>query len=289
MRYAYYPGCVAKSSARELYESTGAVANKLGIDLVELTSASCCGAGVMSDGDPFLSMILNARTFTMAEKKGLDILTICSTCQGVMSQAKWQLDKDTDLFARVNKALAKIDMKYRGKVRVRHLLQVLIEDYKLRKLEAEIVKPLKGLKVAPFYGCYLLRPGEALDFEDHEKPNSLDQLIAVLGGEPVHYEGETKCCGFPILFVQRDTAFEMSGTYLNNARKNGADFMVTPCPLCHLSLDTYQTKSSKKIRVNINLPVMHVSQMIGLALGVEIEKLGFSKNIVSMERILHAF
>jgi succinate dehydrogenase / fumarate reductase cytochrome b subunit len=289
VRYAYYPGCVAKSSARELYESTAAIADKLGIELVELTSASCCGAGVMSDGDQFLSTTLNARTFAMAEREDLDILTICSTCQGVMSQAKWQLDKDRDLFTRVNKALAKIDMKYSRRIRISHLLQVLIEDYKLRKLEAEVVKPLKGLKVAPFYGCYFLRPREALQFEDHEKPDSLDQLITVLGGEPVHYEGDTKCCGFPILFVQRETAFEMSGTYLSNARRVGADFMVTPCPLCHLSLDTYQTKSSKKIQVNVNLPVMHVSQMIGLALGVEIDKLGFSKNIVSMQRILHAF
>lgn len=289
MRYAYYPGCVAKSSARELYESTAALSKKLGIELVELTSASCCGAGVINDGDPLLSMVLNARTFAMAEKMGLDILTICSTCQGVMSQARWQLEKDATLFAKVNRALAKINMKYKGEIKIKHLLQVLIEDYKLSKLEAQVAKPLKGLKVAPFYGCYLLRPHEALQFEDHEKPVSLDQLITVLGGEPVHYEGETKCCGFPILFVQRQTAFEMSGDYLNNARKKGADFMVTPCPLCHLSLDTYQTKSSRKIQVNVNLPVMHVSQMVGLALGVEIQKLGFSKHIVSMARILHAF
>jgi succinate dehydrogenase / fumarate reductase cytochrome b subunit len=289
VKYAYYPGCVAKSSARELYESTAAVAEKLGIRLVELTSASCCGAGVMNDGDPFLTTVLNARTFSMAEKMDLDILTICSTCQGVMQQVKWQLDNNTILFAKVNKALAKINTRYGGKTKIRHLLQILIEDYGLSRLEAQVARPLRGLKVAPFYGCYLLRPREALQFEDHEKPASLEQLVTALGGEIVHYEGETKCCGFPILFVQRETAFEMSGNYLINARKKGADLMVTPCPLCHLSLDTYQMKSSRRIQASVNLPVMHVSQMVGFALGVDSRRLGFSKNMVSPAKILRAF
>jgi succinate dehydrogenase / fumarate reductase cytochrome b subunit len=289
VKYAYYPGCVAKSSARELFESTAAVAHKLGISMVELTSASCCGAGVMNDGDPFLSTVLNARTFSMAEKMDLDILTICSTCQGVMQQARWQLDNNTTLFAKVNKALAKINMRYEGKTKIRHLLQILIEDYGLSRLEALVARPLRGLRVAPFYGCYLLRPRESLQFEDHEKPASLEQLITALGGETVHYEGETKCCGFPILFVQRETAFEMSGNYLINARKKGADLVVTPCPLCHLSLDTYQMKSSRRIRASINLPVMHVSQIVGFALGVEPRRLGFSKNMVSLAKVLQAF
>jgi len=286
MKYAYYPGCVAKSSAHELYNSTACVAERLGIELVELTAASCCGAGVINEGDPFLNLALNARTFAMAENMGLDILTICSTCQGVMRQVEWQLDNDPSLLAKTNEALAKINMQYAGKVKIKHLLWALIEDHGLSKLEQKVVKPLKGLKVAPFYGCYILRPAEALQFESHEKPASLEQLINVLGGEPIHYGGETKCCGFPILFVQRETAFEMAGNYLNNAKQKRADFMVTLCPLCHISLDTYQTKASKQIQVNINLPVMHLSQMVGLALGVEPEKLGFSRHMISMARVL---
>jgi len=286
MKYAYYPGCVAKSGAPELYDSAAQVAQRLGIELVELTAASCCGAGVINEGDPFLNIILNARTFAMAESMDLDILTICSTCQGVMRQVKWQLDNDPTLSAKTNEALAKINMQYRGKVKVKHLLWALIEDYGLSKLEQQVVKPLKGLKVAPFYGCYILRPPEALQFEDHNKPTSLEQLITVLGGEPVHYEGETKCCGFPILFVQRKTAFAMAANYLNNAKQKGADFMVTPCPLCHISLDTYQKKASKQIKVDLNLPVVHLPQLVGLALGVEPEKLGFSRHMVSMAKVL---
>jgi len=286
MKYGYFPGCVAKSSAPELYDSTAQVAQKLGIELVELTAASCCGTGVLSEGDPFLNLVLNVRTFAMAENMDLDILTICSTCQGVMRQMKWQLDNDPNLFQRTNEALAKINMKYTGKVKIKHLLWALIEDYGLPKLEQQVVKPLKDMKVAPFYGCYILRPAEALQFESHEKSTSLERLITVLGAEPVHYEGETKCCGFPILFVQRETAFEMAANYLNNAKQRGADFMVTPCPLCHISLDLYQKKSTKQIKVDINLPVMHLSQLVGLALGVEPKKLGFGRHMVSMAKVL---
>ncbi len=286
MRYAYYPGCAAKSSAPELYTSTASVAEKLGIELIELTEASCCGAGVVNEGDPFLDMLLNARTFAMAENLGLDILTICSTCQGVMRQRKWQLDSNSGLMVQTNEALTKVNMQYTGKVQIKHLLLALIGDLGLSKLEQQVSKPLKGLKIAPFYGCYILRPSEALQFEDHENPTSLHRLIAALGAEPIQYEGETKCCGFPVLFVQRGTAFEMAATYLKNAKQSGADCLVTPCPLCHISLDTYQGKSARQIRAEIDLPVMHLSQMVGLALGVEVNKLGFSKHLISMEQVL---
>jgi len=287
VRFAYYPGCVAKSTATELYDSTALVAQKLGIELVELTAASCCGAGVINEGEPYWNFALNARTFAMAEDVGLDILTICSTCQGVMSQAKWQLDSDPKIMEKTNETLAKIGMKYQGKVRIKHLQWVLTQDYGLGKLKEQVVKPLKGFKIAPFYGCYLLRPAEALQFESHEKPASMEQLISVLGGEPVDYEGKTKCCGFPILFVQRGTAFEMAATYLNNAKKANADFMITSCPLCHISLDLYQKKAVNQMRFDIDLPVMHMSQMVGYALGLPPQELGFSKHMVSTAKVLH--
>jgi len=286
MRYAYFPGCVAKSSAPELYNSTAQVALRLGVELVELTAASCCGTGVLNEGDPFLNTVLNARTFAMAEDMNLDIITICSTCQGVMRQDKWRLDNDSNLFAKTNEALAKINTQYKGKVEIKHLLWALVEDYGLAKLEQQVERPLKGSKVAPFYGCYILRPNEVVQFESHENPTSFERLITALGGEPVSYDGKTKCCGFPILFVQRETAFEMSAAYLNNAKQAGADFMVTPCPLCHISLDLYQKKSVKRMKFDFQLPVMHLSQMVGLALGVEPARLGFARHLVSMAPVL---
>lgn len=286
MKYAYYPGCVAKSGAPELYQSMAQVAQKLGIELEELAAASCCGAGVINEGDSFLSIALNARTFTMAEDLGMDILTICSTCQGIMRQTKWQLDNDSNLLTKTNETLSKINVQYKGNVKIKHLLWALLEDYGLSKLQQEVIKPLTGLKVAPFYGCYILRPAEALQFESHEKPTSLQRLITTLGAQPVQYDGDTKCCGFPVLFVQRETAFDMAGKYLHNAKQGGADLMVTPCPLCHISLDTYQSKSAKKIKAELGLPVMHLPQLVGLALGIEPEKLGLSKHMVSTAKVL---
>lgn len=286
MKYAYFPGCVATSAAPELYNSTVEVAKKLGMELVELTAASCCGTGVQNEENPFLNVVLNARTFAQAENLNLDILTICSTCQGVMRQVKKKLEDDSELFSKTNEALAEIRMQYKGKLRIKHLLWALIEDYGLKNLESQVTEPLKGLKVAPFYGCYLLRPTEALGFEDHEKPTSLETLITLLGGETVHYEDETKCCGFPILFVQRKTALRMVADCLNNAKGAGARFMVTPCPLCHLSLDTYQKKAEKQAKIKIDLPVVHFSQLVGMALGVEPQKLGFSRHMVSMKKVL---
>lgn len=216
----------------------------------------------------------------------LDILTICSTFQGVMCQVKKQLEDDSELFSKTNETLAEINLHHRGKVRIKHLLWALIEDYGLKSLESQVTKPLKGLKVAPFYGCYLLRPAEALGLEDPEKPKSLENLITLLGGETVHYEGETKCCGFPILFVQQKTALCMAADYLYNAKRAGARFMVTPCPLCHLSLDTYQKKAEKLAKMKIDLPVVRFPQFVDLALGVEPQKLGFAKHMVSMEKVL---
>jgi succinate dehydrogenase / fumarate reductase cytochrome b subunit len=286
MKYAYFPGCVAKSAAPELYNSTAAIADKLGIELTELTAASCCGAGVQDEQNPFLNVLLNARTFAQAEELDLDILTICSTCQGVMGDVKRQLSEDAELLSRTNEALDKIHLQYKGKVKVKHLVWALIEDYGVKNLESHAVKPLQGLKVAPFYGCYLLRPVEAVGFEDYEKPSSLENLIKSLGGEPIRYGHEDKCCGFPILFVQHKTALRMSSGCLVDAKKSGAQLMVTPCPLCHLSLDTFQKKAEKQVGTHIELPVLHFSQLVGLALGIEPEKLGFSKHIVSVERIL---
>lgn len=180
-------------------------------------------------------------------------------------------------------------LEYRGNVKLKHFLWALIEDYGLDKLKAQIKKPLNGLKVAPFYGCYILRPKEAMQFDDPEKPTSLENLITALGGQTVHYEGETKCCGFPVLFVNRKAALGMAGTYIGQAKSNGADFLVTPCPLCHLSLDAYQGKAARHVDAVLDVPVIHVPQLVGLALGIAPEKLGLQKHVVPVRKLLNRF
>ena len=235
MKYAWYPGCVSQGACPELFKATLAVADKLGIELVELKEAACTGAGILSERNPELSDTLNARTFAMAERLGLPLMTICSTCQGVMSQANYKLQNDPEYLAKVNETLALEGLEYKGTTKVSHLLWVIVEDVGLDKVEPLVERPLTGIKIAPFYGCYILRPTMYLGFEDQpERDTYIEKITTTLGGIAVDYSGKTKCCGFPILTMNEKASYAMAGDHLIEAKQEGADVMVTPCPLCHL-------------------------------------------------------
>ena len=286
MKFAFYPGCASKGACPELYQSTQLVVKKLGIDIVELHAASCCGAGVIGEADPDLALAINARTFSMAEELGLDVLTICGTCQGVMGSANRQLKGDDELLARINSMLVKEGIRpYEGRIEVRHLLWVIVGNYGLDELKKLLKIPLNGLKVAPFYGCYILRPSQMLGFDDAENPTSLEELIRALGGEPVEYSGRTKCCGFPIVLEKEDIATAMVGSHTYEAKQKGSDCMVTPCPLCHMNLDIYQERAEERIGAEIDLPILHLPQLIGLAMGFEPKALGLYHHLVSTGRV----
>ncbi len=285
MKYAFYTGCVAKGAGRELYSSSVAVAKRLGIELHELTNASCCGAGVISEEDPMLSDTLNARTFAIAEELNLDILNICGTCQGVMTKAQRNIDVDAKKKDKINETLKEGGHQYKGKVKIKHLLNIIIEDYGLEKLKKLVSKPLKGLKVAPFYGCYMLRPSIYSNFSSPDRTTFLEDLITALGGEPVDYEGRLKCCGFPIIMMNKKNSLTLSGISLKEAKEKGADCVVTPCPLCHLNFDPYQPDIDKIMQTNLNLPILHLPQLIGIAIGIDSKELGLKKHIVSTEKI----
>ena len=239
MRYAFYPGCVAKGGCPELYPAALKVAERLGIELVEMEDVGCTGAGVLSRevSDP-----INARTLAKAEIMGLPIMTICSTCQGCLMQANHRLVNDAEYRARINREyLAEEDLEYQGATDVKHFLWVLEEDFGLEKLNAMVVNPLEELKVAPFYGCYLRRPPEVVVPKGREsRKTALENTISALGGEVVATKGKGKCCGFPILYPNEENSLEMCGTHTLEAKDKGADAMVTPCPLCHLELDGTQ-------------------------------------------------
>ena len=231
MKYAWYPGCVSQGACPELFKATLAVADKLDIELVELKEAACTGAGILSERNPELSDTLNARTFAMAEKLGLPLMTICSTCQGVMSQANYKLQNDPDYLAKVNETLALEGLEYKGTTKVSHLLWVIVEDIGLDKVEPLVTRPLTGVKIAPFYGCYILRPTMYLGFEDQpERDTYIEKITTTLGGIAVDYSGKTRCCGFPILTMNEKASYAMAGDHLVEAKQEGADVMVTPLP-----------------------------------------------------------
>lgn len=288
LKYALYPGCAAKGATPELFQSTMAVIGRLGIDVTELTASSCCGAGVVGESDPDGALALSARTFAQAERLGLDIMTICGTCQGVMGGANRKLKSDPALLQRVNRLLQSEGLAYRGTIQVKHLLWIVVREVGLEKLKGEVQVTLGDLKIAPFYGCYILRPSGDLGFDDPEHPNSLDKVIRAVGAEPVDYGGKIKCCGFPIVLEKEDIALAMNGANLKEAKDGGADAMVTPCPLCHMSLDIYQERAGRKVGANLNLPVLHLPQMLGLAMGVPAEDLGLQRHLVPVDSIVRA-
>jgi len=286
LRYAYYPGCASQSMTVEANSTTRLVARTLGIELHDMPKANCCGAGLLTDYDYPLYIAMNARIFAEAEQMGMDIMTICSTCLMVMSTANRDLRNTPGLLEKTNEVLGKAGLHYSGNVKIKQLLWVLAEDVGLDALRKKVVKPLNWLKVAPFYGCHSLRPSDALGFDDPMKPKSLEAVIKTLGAEPVEYAGKTKCCGFQVDLVIEETAEEMTARRLIEAKDRGADCMVTPCPFCHINLDNYQGLSEKRVSRKINVPVFHLAQLVGLAMGLTPHEMGLSRHLVSPERII---
>jgi succinate dehydrogenase / fumarate reductase cytochrome b subunit len=286
LRYALYPGCAAKGATPELYQSTMAIIGRLGINVVELAAASCCGAGVVSEADPEVALALNARTFAQAEQLGLDVMTICGTCQGVMGAANKRLKTEAGLLERINAVLAKDGIAYQGTIQVKHLLWIVVREVGLARLGEQVHIPFDEFRIAPFYGCYILRPSWDLGFDDPEQPSSLEKVIRAVGGEPVSYAGRTKCCGFPIILEKEAIAVAMSGTNMKEAKDQGADFMVTPCPLCHMSLDIYQERAERAVKTSLRLPILHLPQLLGLAMGIPDRDLGLARHLVPVDSII---
>ncbi len=289
MKYAFYPGCVARGACPELYEATIAICSKLGIELdtEAMKSASCTGAGVLQEKNQRLGDTLNARNFALASKSGLPLMTICSTCQGVMSQANQRLTGDDKYLSEINEDIAEEGLRYDGNVDPRHLLWIIVEDIGIEKLKSTIVRPLKGFKMAPFYGCYLVRPTSALGFDDNPaREDSLERVIEAVGAEVVDFPGKTLCCGFPILTINETNSMNMVANHTIDAKERGADAMVTPCPLCHLNLDGFQPKAAAARNTKIDLPILHLPQLLGLAMGLDPKKLRVNKHIMSTKKLL---
>ena len=287
MKYAFFPGCVSRGGCPELYPAAVSVCERLGIDIEVMEGAACTGAGVLQEKNQKLGDTLNARTFAMAEAMGLPIMTICSTCQGTMSQAHKRLTDDASYTAEINEILAEEGLEYKGEVVVKHLLWILVEDLGLDVLKNYVTNPLSGLKIAPFYGCYLIRPSGALGFDEHpEREDSLERVIEVLGAEVVDFAGKTKCCGFPILTINERNSVNMVANHTLDAKDLGADVMVTPCPLCHLNLDGFQPKAAAQRKATIDLPILHLPQIVGLSMGMDPKSMGLNRHIVSTSKML---
>ena len=291
LQYAYFPGCVAQGACRELYLSTAAITEALGIELIELKKAACCGSGTYKEDSQLLEDTVNARNIALAESLNLPLLTHCSTCQGVIGHVDDRLKEaqqnDPDYLKQVNSFLSKENCSpYQGSSEVKHLLWALVGDYGLDTLQEKVTRQLTGLNCAAFYGCYLLRAQKSLPYDDPFHPESMENVFRVLGANPIYYRGRIQCCGWPLASYATEQSFKMAGNHIQEAIEAGADCLVTPCPLCHLNLDSRQPEVEKVIDRSLGLPVLHLPQLIGLALGIEPKQLGLERHVVSTNPVL---
>jgi succinate dehydrogenase / fumarate reductase cytochrome b subunit len=287
LKVAYWPGCVSRGFTTELHGSMALVAERLGIELVELDRANCCGAGVIAEHNQELADTLNARTFALAQETGLAMMNICSTCQGAQSECQQRLDADSAYRAHVNEALEGQGLEYvknKEGWSNKNFLWLLVEDYGLDRLREQVKRPLSGLRVGPFYGCYIVRPKDRLGYDEYpERDLYLEQVIEALGAEVIEYDGARKCCGFPVVTMARETSLRQAGTHVGDALDAGADCLVSPCPLCHLNLDMQQPEAAKVVNRDLGLAILHFPQLVGLALGFEPDELGMNRHIASTE------
>jgi heterodisulfide reductase subunit B len=259
------------------------VAKELDMDLVELEDWNCCGSSPYGSVDKLEATCMAARNLALAGKTGLDLVTPCSNCYVVLHGADARLKEYPALREQVGEALAAADLKYGGGVRVRHLAEVLYSDITPEVIGAKVTRSLKGLRVAPYYGCQLVRPN---GFDDPESPHSLDELVASLGADVVSWELKAHCCGSSLVMPEPEVALGLVNKLLHNAQENGAQCLVTPCPLCQINLDAYQSQVNSRFKTRYNLPVLFLTQLLGVALGIKPDALGLSRNIVSPMGVL---
>ena len=287
MKYAFYPGCSSHSTEKEYEESAKAICEVLGIDLVEVPDWNCCGSiDAVYSFKPLYSIAFAARNLAITEKMQMDMVTPCSACYYTLKRINKLLREDAGLKRNVNEALAEVGYKYTGSVKVLHLAEILLSDKVLPKIKEKVKIQLTNLNVASYYGCYLVRPPEICHFDDPDHPTRLDNLVETLGASKVDYYGKTRCCGASLGITEEEIVLKMSKDILVSAKNSGATCLITACPLCHLNLDARQKDIESHFDIKIDLPVLHFTQLIGLAFGIEPKQLGLQRNCVSTKKFL---
>lgn len=279
--FALFPGCVLKQAAKESSLALAAVAKKLDLKLQEIPGWSCCGASQAQDVDPLATLVANARNLALAEKIGQPLMTACSTCLLMLRRAKAALDggrKDE-----INQFLAKGNMQYQGTVEVTTFLWEMAKA--ANELKGKVAKPLSGLKVAPFYGCHSVRPEKVLSFESAVTPTSFETVVTALGAQPVPFAKRLDCCGFHAIYPAENDVMRMTSAIVDSAANAKADCLVTPCPLCQMQLDIYQEHAQEMTHSKAKLPVLHLTQLVGLALGIPHKELGLDYNVIDTSKL----
>lgn len=283
MRYAYFPGCSAESTARDQYASTMAVARGLGIELVEPEGWTCCGSTMAHQSDRGLAVSLAAANLIKVADLGLDMVVSCASCYGRMKVANHEIAAKPGMRAAVAEALGR---DYDGSVRVRHFVEVVLEDLGLAALKKAVKHGLAGLKVASYYGCLLVRPHDVTGFDDPENPVYMDRLIDAMGGESLDWPHKVECCGASLTLTRPDMVESFADAILGMAKDSGADCVAVACPMCQMNLDMRQGDIARATGRNYGMPVMYITQLMGIALGLPEKDLALNKLIQSPGKIM---
>lgn len=278
--FAYFPGCSLEKMAVSYHLSALETTKKLGVKLQELDDWNCCGATAYSSIDELLSYTLTARNLAIAEKTGLPVVAPCSACYKNMYFTADHMKHDPDLAEHVNFALEEDNLHYSGNTTVKHLIDVYVNDVGLEEVKSKVTHPLKGVRIAPYYGCQILRPRK--DHEDVENPQYFEELISAIGAVPVNYPLKARCCGGSLIISGRTAALSMVRNLLQCAVDAQATVIATSCPMCQVNLEVYQQQVNQEFGTNFSVPVFYFTQLIGLALGIPKKKLGFGKEFVSL-------
>lgn len=288
MKYALFLGCTAPTKARNYELSTRRIIETIGIELIDLNGFECCGFPVRSvHYESFVLMA--ARNLIAAEDAGLDICVLCSACTGTLVEVNRYLASNDKARQKVLSKLGKKDGKYgfAQNIKVKHLIRILHEDLGLEKINSKIKRKLSDITVAAHYGCHYLKPSAIYDnYEDPENPRSLDELIEVTGAKSIDYREKEHCCGAGVLAINEDIALSMAEKKLDSVKASGADAIVLMCPFCGAMYDENQKRIETKFQKSYNLPVLYYPQLLGLALGVDQEPLGFRLNKVKPDSLL---
>ncbi len=275
-RYVFYPGCSQDSSALEYKASSLAVLEALGAEVEELADWTCCGASAAAVVSDLLGVVLPARNLALAERDaaGVDVLTVCSACYTNFRRTT-EAAADPEMLATINEALEVEGVTYHGEAVARHVMDVLANDFTPEEIAALVKRPLEGLTVAPYYGCQTVRPYSP--FDDDQRPTSMVAILEALGAQVYHHNREASCCGTSLLTTKPELGVKMTASVL--AACEGADCVAVVCPMCHMNLDSYQDKVSRELGHKVEIPILFLPQLMGLAFGLPEERLMLDRHV----------
>ena len=287
LKYLMFLGCVIPYRMPSYEISSRKVLDRLGVELVEMPEFNCCGLPIDSVAHDAL-LVLAARNLCLAERKNMNILTLCPGCAGTLRKVNKSLETDKKLRERINCHLKEIGMEFKGgKIVVKHLIQALIDDVGIKKIKDSIVKPLTGMKVTEHNGCHILRPAKYIGFDDPENPVLLKRLIEATGAECLDYMYETDCCGAPIIGVNDKIPLYLAGDKLRNLKAVDAQGLITVCPFCHMMFDINQPRIERLLEEKFGIPVLHYPQLLGLAMGFTPQELALEELRVNATKIVN--